>query len=164
MVEREVEVLAVDGAQVRLRLLGSCRGCGGCGGRCALIDVDGAGMSLELDHFSQRPVAGQRWRLCLDEAALFAAARRGYGRPLAGLLTGAASGAALALGSGLAPDLATLLGASAGLLLGLRASAAPPVSARVQALPCIPASPSPQLSAASARPRGAHRPEEPSLP
>lgn len=164
MVEREVEVLAVDGVQVRLRPISACRGCGGCGGRCALIHIDGAGLRLDLDHFSRRPVAGQRWRLSLEEAALFAAARRGYGRPLAGLLAGAVAGVFAAFAAGLAPDLATLLGASAGLLLGLRASAAPVDSAGLRALPCIPDSPSPQHPAAAASSPGPHPPEEPSLP
>ncbi len=164
MVEREVEVLAVCDAQVRLRPLGSCRGCGGCGGRCGLVEADGAGMSLDLDQFPQPPVAGQRWRLCLDESALFAAARRGYGRPLAGLLAGAAVGSGLAMRWGLAPDLPTLLGASAGLLVGLRASAAPADRANVRALPCIPDSQSPQHPAAAASSPGPHPSEEPSLP
>lgn len=91
MAEREAEVVATA-AGPRLRLLGSaCAGCGGCGGRCSLFATDAAAL-VDMPAGGDALAPGQRVRLVLDDEALRAAAWRGYGLALVGLLAGAASG------------------------------------------------------------------------
>ena len=116
MAERRVEVLACDGAHVRLRLLGTaCGDCGGCGGRCALFAADGAGeLTLPLPP-STSVRAGQHASLVLDDARLRSAAWRGYGIAWLGLLLGAAVGRLVAWLA--APDHGDVL-TLAGLLSG----------------------------------------------
>jgi hypothetical protein len=116
MAERRVQVLAVAGGELQLRLLGSaCEGCvGGCGGRCNLF----AGDADQVFHLAAPSVGdfrvGQHLRLQLDDAGLRRAAWRGYGRVWLGLLAGAGLGAAIGAFWGRHADLLTLLG----LLLG----------------------------------------------
>lgn len=137
MVEREVEVLGTQAGRVRLRVLGPCRGCGGCRGRCGLFDlIDGQGGSLPSAQFSEQPVPGQRWRLAMPESALLVAALWGYGLPLFGLLAGAALAHALAPLLALGVDLATLAGAVLGTSLALRLSKRIAPSPELRLHPC----------------------------
>jgi positive regulator of sigma E activity len=123
MVEREVEVLGTQAGKVKLRVLGPCRGCGGCRGRCGLFDlIEGQGGCLPSAQFPEQPLPGQRWRLAIPESALLAAASWGYGLPLLGLLGGAALAHALAPLLALGVDFATLAGAVLGTSLALRLS------------------------------------------
>ena len=112
MAERDVEVCGSEAGQLRLRLLGSaCDGCaGGCAGRCSLFAANSAG-EFALPAPAGLPVqAGQRLRLCLDDASLRRAAWRGYGMAWLGLMVGAALGFGLGQLWGRYVDLLTLAG------------------------------------------------------
>ncbi len=123
MAERDVEVLAVAADGLRLRLLGrACDGCSGCGGRCNLFggDTDGEVSMPAPAGFPVR--ADQRLRLVLDDAALRAAAWRGYGHAWAGLLLGAAAGRGIATAWPGHVDLLTLAGLVSGTFLAVALS------------------------------------------
>lgn len=121
MAERDVEVVAIGGDGLRLRLLGSaCDGCsGGCGGRCSLFGSDAGGeLSLPLPP-TLAVHAGQRLRLVLDDRRLRAAAWRGYGGAWFGLVFGAAAGRALGFAWPAHADLLTLAGLVSGTFLAV---------------------------------------------
>lgn len=124
MAERRVEVVAVDGGELRLRLLGSaCEGCaGGCGGRCNLFATDGGGEFRMPAPASPDFVPGQQARLQLDDAGLRHMAWRGYGVAWAGLLIGASAGAALGRVWPPYADALTLTGLLAGTFAAVRFS------------------------------------------
>lgn len=131
MAEREIEILAVDGAHVAVRPLGACSDCSGCGGRCNLFrgsDREEVGTGLPLELFPELPHAGEHWRLVLPERELLAQAGWSYGLALAGLVLGAALGHALS-GDGPWRDAATAAAALAGTLLALRFSKRRPAGA-----------------------------------
>jgi positive regulator of sigma E activity len=123
-VERAATVESVaDDGQVRLRLAAECSDCLGCSGRCALIGTTaGNTVELPLAQFDSLPRGGQHVVLYLPDAALLQQARRGYGRPTAGLLVGAVAGHLLAISLNATPDLWAVLGAATGTLTGLYAS------------------------------------------
>lgn len=119
--EREAIVTACGPAGVQFKPLGSaCAGCDtGCGGRCALFDVDGGDLTLPAEAAPAVRV-GDRVLLRLDDRSLRRAAHAAYGIALAGLLGGAASGHLLARALGLATDPLTLAGLVAGTWLAVR--------------------------------------------
>jgi len=124
MAEREVEVIAAHGRQLRLRLLGDqCEGCsGGCAGRCNLFATSAAGeFALEASEGVDAR-AGQRFRLAIDDDGLRRAAWQGYGRALLGLLLGAAAGYGLGAFWPAARDASTLLGLLSGTFLAVWSS------------------------------------------
>lgn len=131
--ERPVEVLAIEGALVRLRASGVCTGCTGCRGRCNFFAGAFAreGSLFPLSLFPRLPVAGESWRMTLPEDELRRQSLRGYGAALLGLVAGAALGQGLAALMSLHGDLLAACGALAGTLLALRrskrASAATPI-------------------------------------
>lgn len=89
----------------------------GCGGRCDLFRTD---RQNQLTLSSTEPVAvGQRVMLTISEQRLRQAALHGYGKALLGLLLGAALGASLAHGLGVASDPLVLLGLALGMAIAL---------------------------------------------
>ncbi len=142
MAERAVEVVALDGDRVQLRALGACSDCAGCGGRCNLFQgLDPARETLQLARaqFPCAPLAGEHWRLLLDDDQLLRQASRGYGLALAGLIGGAGLGYGAARFIGIAPDLLTLLAAVAGTSLGiLRSKRGPAAALRLLRMPSEP--------------------------
>ncbi len=144
VVERDIEVVDIGADSVGVRLIGDCRGCGGCAGRCGLLDaVDGQHACLQREAFPDLPATGERWRLSLDESALRSAAVWGYGVPLAGMLAGGALGCLLGTVFESGINAATLLGAVAGTSLAFRWSkrAAPqalPIASRWEAADAVP--------------------------
>lgn len=124
MAERAVEVVAAQGRQLSLRLLGDqCTGCqGGCAGRCNLFATSEAGeFAFDApDDLQARP--GERFRLALDDEALRRAAWQGYGRALLGLLFGALAGYAVGAAWPAARDALTLAGLLSGTFLAVRLS------------------------------------------
>lgn len=124
MAERDVEVCGSEAGQLRLRLLGSaCDGCaGGCAGRCSLFAANHAG-EFALPAPADLPVhAGQRLRLCLDDASLRRAAWRGYGMAWLGLVLGAGLGFGLGQLWGRYVDVLTLAGLLAGTFAAVLSS------------------------------------------
>lgn len=111
-----MEVRGSEAGQLRLRLLGTaCDGCaGGCAGRCNLFATDDAGEIAVPAPAGLTVAAGQRLRLCLDDATLRRAAWRGYGVAWLGLLAGAGLGFVLGQLWGRHVDALTLLGLVAG--------------------------------------------------
>jgi positive regulator of sigma E activity len=120
-VEASVEVLSVDADGVRIRALGSCAGCQGCGGRCSL-GLSRASFTLTDAMLLAQARPGARLRLRCEARDLRDRAWVGYGLPLLGLLGFAASAAALADLVGVPRDPAVALAAAAGTLLGLTVS------------------------------------------
>ena len=124
MAERNVEVSAIGGGQLRLRLLGSaCDGCsGGCAGRCSLFAANDAGEFTMPAPHGVPLSAGETLRLCLDDASLRRAAWRGYGMAWLGLLVGAGLGFGVGAMLGRHGDVLTLLGLAAGTFVAALAS------------------------------------------
>lgn len=146
MAERDVEVLSVAAAGLRLRLLGSaCDGCsGGCGGRCQLFGA-GADGELTLPPPHALPVhVGQRLRLVLDDRRLRVAAWRGYGRAWLGLLAGAAAGRLVAIAMPAHVDLLTLAGLVSGTFLAVSFSKRHLPEPQLQATGATPPIPQPE--------------------
>lgn len=122
MVERAVEVVAVDGAHVRVRLLdAACAGCAGCAGRCGLFAPDADGeLTLPAPAGGLKP--GDPLRLFLDDRRLQVAAWRGYGVAWLGLFAGAAVGHGVGLLMPARADGLTLAGLVSGTLLAVALS------------------------------------------
>lgn len=147
MAERDVEVCGSDAGHLRLRLLGNaCEGCaGGCAGRCNLFATNDLG-EFSLPAPAGLPVqAGQRLRLCLDDASLRRAAWRGYGLAWLGLLVGAALGFGLGQLWGRYVDVLTLVGLVAGTFAAVQASKRHLPEPRLR-LPPVPLPPVPSTS------------------
>ena len=125
MASCRAEVLGGDDRLVQVRRTGACSGCGGCGGRCNLfLGDDAATLQLPLGAFASPPVPGTAVLLDLPDDWLARSAWRGYGLPLAGMVTGAAAGHGLGLLLGIAPDLPALGMALAGTFALFRFSKA----------------------------------------
>lgn len=113
-----MEVLSVDAEGVKVRALGSCSGCQGCGGRCGL-GLGRGPLTLSAAMLGAQALPGVRLRLRCEARDLRDRAWAGYGLPLLGLLGFAVLGAALANAAGLPRDPVVALSAAAGTLLGL---------------------------------------------
>lgn len=124
VVEREIEILAVDNGRVTLRAVSDCSDCSGCGGRCNVFSrVSSTGVSmLPLPAFERAPQPGERWRLVLPTQALLRQSVRLYGAALTGLLLGALLGHSVATLLPFPTDLSTAVAAVLGTLTALRLS------------------------------------------
>lgn len=122
-VERRCTVVRTGPSAVWLRSTSAaCDGCSGCSGRCGLFAVDGDELELPLACIDGRLVPGDSAILSLDPAALRREALLGYGRPLGGLLLGAALGLLLAHVLTLDQDASVAVTAALGTLAGLGGS------------------------------------------
>ncbi len=121
--ERACRVVAVDAGGCRLQPLGeSCRGCTGCGGRCALIGGNHDTLFVESTQIDGALAVGDSALLSIDAAELRREALHGYGMPLLGLLGGGVLGRACAEALPLPVDPTTAMVALLGTLVGLRVS------------------------------------------
>lgn len=122
-VERRCTVVRTGPAAVWLRSTSAaCDGCSGCNGRCGLFGAEGEEIELPLASIDGNLSPGDSAVLCLESAALRREALLGYGRPLLGLLLGAALGALLAWMLSLDHDVCVAITAALGTLAGLGGS------------------------------------------
>lgn len=123
MIERRCRVVRIDQSCVLLQAEpGSCNGCLGCAGHCSLLPRGNSEVSIALADIDGQLRENEWVSLTMHESALRNEALRGYGLPLAGMLSGAVLGNFFASPLGLPTDLATAIASSAGTLLGLNLS------------------------------------------
>lgn len=120
MIEVPGEIVEVAGDRVLVRAKSRGGGCGRCDqpGGCGSAKITGALRSPELDVWLANDIGaavGDAVLVCMADDAPLRAALIAYMVPVAGIVLGAAAGVVFAGAS----DLHALLGAAAGLLLGL---------------------------------------------
>jgi len=122
-VERRCTVVRIGPATVWLRSTSvACDGCSGCNGRCGLFVAEGAEIELPLASIDGRLAPGDNAILSLESDALRREALLGYGRPLLGLLLGAALGVLLANVLPFDHDVSVAITTALGTLAGLGGS------------------------------------------